>query len=342
MKRSPGGPARFLKTRYLIALAVAALLTLAAITGFVWAKERSVSIIEDGRLTRYTTEAADVASLLEEAGVAVADGDLVNPTLDTLVEDGLTVTVRHAVPVTLMLAGEPMDLAVVGSTVADALVSVGLDPESGLDVRPSIDTPLEAGMTIFAADVFLRVIQEEIEIPFETTTIDDPDMDVGVREIRTAGVPGRTIRIYEAVVTDGAEGARTLTAERIIEQPVDEIVAVGTRRVVAPSLVSRGTERFTAPAPESGTEMTVESSAYTPGVDCGYYTATGAAAGYGIIAVDPSVIPLGTRLYVPGYGYGIAADTGGAIKGYRIDVCFDTLSEAISWGRRTVTITIVD
>lgn len=235
-----------------------------------------------------------------------------------------------------------MDLCVVGRSVADVFVSLGLDPASGLHVRPSIDTPLEAGMTIYASDVFLRVVQEEIEIPFEILTIDDPDMDVGVREVRTAGVPGRIIRIYEAVVTDGAEGARTLTAERVLEQPVDEVVAIGTRRVVTPALVSRGTERFTAPAPESGTEMTAEASAYTPGVDCGYYTATGAKAGYGIIAVDPSVIPLGTRMYVPGYGYGVAADTGGAIKGYRIDLCFDTLSEALSWGRRTVTITIVD
>ena len=99
--------------------------------------------------------------------------------------------------------------------------------------------------------------------------------------------------------------------------------------------------RSSAGTPAAG-QMVVAASAYTPGVGCGYYTATGAKAGFGIIAVDPSVIPLGTRMYVPGYGYGVAADTGGAIKGDRIDLCFDTLSEALSWGRRTVTITIVD
>ncbi|MDZ4180700.1 MAG: 3D domain-containing protein, partial [Coriobacteriia bacterium] len=97
-----------------------------------------------------------------------------------------------------------------------------------------------------------------------------------------------------------------------------------------------------APAPTSGEKRTVTTTAYAPGVDgVGTRTATGARAGYGIIAVDPSVIPLGTRLYIPGYGYGVAADTGGAIKGAKIDLCFDTRAEAIAWGRRTVTITVL-
>ena len=117
---------------------------------------------------------------------------------------------------------------------------------------------------------------------------------------------------------------------------------MGTKRVVRRVPVSRGTPRQLPPAPESGDELSVSATAYTPGVGAGYTTATGARAGYGIVAVDPNVIPLGTRMYIPGYGYGVAADTGGAIKGNKIDVCFDTLDEALTWGRRTVTITIVD
>ena len=70
--------------------------------------------------------------------------------------------------------------------------------------------------------------------------------------------------------------------------------------------------------------------------------ATGARALHGVIAVDPRVIPLGTHVYVPGYGYAVAADTGGAIKGNRIDLCYATNAEAVQWGRRTVTIVILD
>ena len=69
-------------------------------------------------------------------------------------------------------------------------------------------------------------------------------------------------------------------------------------------------------------------------------TATGAPTGPGVVAVDPGVIPLGTRMTIPGYGEGVAADTGGAVRGASIDLWFPTLAQAQAWGRRTVTITL--
>jgi 3D (Asp-Asp-Asp) domain-containing protein len=82
--------------------------------------------------------------------------------------------------------------------------------------------------------------------------------------------------------------------------------------------------------------LTVTSTGYSmPG-----RTATGLPVGPGIVAVDPAVIPLGTRLSIPGYGEGVAADTGGAVQGLTIDLWFATLGEALAWGRRTVTITL--
>jgi 3D (Asp-Asp-Asp) domain-containing protein len=70
------------------------------------------------------------------------------------------------------------------------------------------------------------------------------------------------------------------------------------------------------------------------------HTASGIPVGPGVVAVDPSVIPLGTRLSIPGYGQGIAADTGGAIVGARIDLWFSSHAEALAWGRRSVTISV--
>lgn len=70
------------------------------------------------------------------------------------------------------------------------------------------------------------------------------------------------------------------------------------------------------------------------------HTATGLPVGPGIVAVDPSVIPLGTRMTIPGYGEGVAADTGSAVQGLTIDLWFATLADALAWGRRTVTITL--
>jgi 3D (Asp-Asp-Asp) domain-containing protein len=148
--------------------------------------------------------------------------------------------------------------------------------------------------------------------------------------------------VYRVLVTEGIEGARTLTAKHVVTEPVDEIVLVGTKRSGAPQVVSRARTADPAPASGTGTKLKVTATGYSsqePGV--GTRTATGAAATRGVIAVDPSVIPLGTRVYIPGYGTAVAADTGGAILGARIDLCFDTRGEALVWGRRTVTVTIL-
>jgi 3D (Asp-Asp-Asp) domain-containing protein/peptidoglycan hydrolase CwlO-like protein len=90
------------------------------------------------------------------------------------------------------------------------------------------------------------------------------------------------------------------------------------------------------PASASVRSLTVVATAYAlPG-----RTASGTPVGWGVVAVDPSVIPLGSRLAIPGYGMGVAADTGGAIRGGRIDVWFPTLAQAHEWGTRTVTVTV--
>jgi 3D (Asp-Asp-Asp) domain-containing protein len=95
------------------------------------------------------------------------------------------------------------------------------------------------------------------------------------------------------------------------------------------------TARLPAAVPGKGS-MTVTATGYA----LRGRTATGVAVGYGIVAVDPSVIPLGTHMTVPGYGEGVAADTGGAVTGSRIDLWFPTRAEALAWGTRTVTITL--
>jgi 3D (Asp-Asp-Asp) domain-containing protein/peptidoglycan hydrolase CwlO-like protein len=92
----------------------------------------------------------------------------------------------------------------------------------------------------------------------------------------------------------------------------------------------------TGPPPKGGRQMTVSSTGYC----LRGTTATGIPVGWGVVAVDPTVIPLGTRMFVPGYGEGVAADTGSAVKGAMIDLWFPSCDQAIQWGWRTVTITL--
>ena len=101
----------------------------------------------------------------------------------------------------------------------------------------------------------------------------------------------------------------------------------------APAPVEVAAARVTASGERT---LTVSSTGYSIRGS----TATGIPTAPGVVAVDPSVIPLGSRLTIPGYGTGIAADTGGAVQGNTIDVWFPTLAQARAWGRRTVTITI--
>jgi 3D (Asp-Asp-Asp) domain-containing protein len=110
-----------------------------------------------------------------------------------------------------------------------------------------------------------------------------------------------------------------------VEAKAREVAAVASAPAASPLAMSPG-----------GHTMTVVATGYSMGGN----TATGAPVGWGVVAVDPSVIPLGTRMSIPGYGSGVAADTGGAIQGAAIDLWFSTLAQAKAWGRRTVTISL--
>lgn len=132
---------------------------------------------------------------------------------------------------------------------------------------------------------------------------------------------------------------RTLTAGKIarLDAAAQRSASRSQTVAAAPTSAIPTTPSQPVPAPPtSGQTMTVSATGYSlPG-----HTATGLPVGWGIVAVDPSVIPLGTRMTIPGYGEGVAADTGSAVQGATIDLWFPTPAQAMAWGRRTVVITL--
>lgn len=361
--RTPVRPARLLKNHHIAVVLLAVLVAAFTLTVFAWA-DKGVTVVVDGQVAYHKTNAKTVADVLQEVDIDLGKGDLVSPLPEQQVADGAKIVVRQAVPVTVECNGTSVEANVIGSTVADALVAVGIDPSVGLAVEPSVDAELSEEMTITATDMYLRVVKEDSPVAFETAEEPDPTLFVGERMVARAGVEGRAVRVYRLVMQGDVETTRTVRAEDVLVEPVAEIIKVGTKpRPVPVSPVLTAVHKPQVPvgadalvsAPASGDVMQVSATAYTPwDPGCGGISVIerkiasySVPAGWGIVAVDPSVIPLGTKLYVPGYGYAYAADTGGAIKGATIDVCYWSggtsmaRSAALGWGRRTVTVKIL-
>jgi uncharacterized protein YabE (DUF348 family) len=346
MRTPPTRSARSLRTQNVLAAFIPAAILVLSITGFVWA-QKQVTVVVDGSSLQIDSQAADVAGLLTQAGVTVSGGDLVYPSQDTRLAEGMSVVVRHAIPVTVVLGGAENRLNVVGRTVADALVAAGVDPASNTAVVPALDTPLTQDMVISAPDCFSRVNAVSQPVPFKVEKRQDKSLARGKRKIVTLGSDGSVLRVYRSLVVGGVEGSATLTAEKIITQPVNQVIAIGAadpsdQHQLAVAEIKPSVRL--ASLTESGRKMRVVATAYSGIEPCagGSSTATGRRAERGVVAVDPDVIPLGTHLYIPGYGYAVAGDTGGMINGNHIDLCFDSMAEVHAWGKRHVTIVILD
>jgi 3D (Asp-Asp-Asp) domain-containing protein len=217
-------------------------------------------------------------------------------------------------------------------TVRDLLHERGIVLAARDKVFPGRGARIVNGMRIRVVRVREQTVVEQSAIPYPVRTTADQRTPRGIVRVTSAGRAGLRERRWTVTYADGTPVARVPAGIRIVREPQPRVISVGTQRLVA----SRG--EF------AGKEMLdMVATAYSPyccpGVD--NITATGVHAGYGVVAVDPTVIPLGSRLYVEGYGYALAGDTGSRIKGMRIDLGFDTKRQAIQFGRRPVRVYII-
>ena len=158
----------------------------------------------------------------------------------------------------------------------------------------------------------------------------------GRSKVVARGVPGVLEEHVSFAQRGGGPVHRQVISVRLLRAPKPRVVADGIPRGPLSSFEVRGVAQMALMA-RSAIEMLA--TAYTADCSgCDGMTAIGRRAGYGIVAVDPRVIPLGTRLYIQGYGLAVAGDTGGAIVGDRIDLGFDTERDALLFGRRSVTV----
>jgi 3D (Asp-Asp-Asp) domain-containing protein len=271
-----------------------------------------------------------VGSALNALGVDYSDHDLVWPPPGTPLTAGLHVFVEHATVITLSVGGdEPATVYTHVDTVGDLLVERGVGLSEGDSVTPALSTLLRNDLAVSVTVVRATTEFEDTPIPFSIIYRDDPSLPEGEHRLAQEGEDGFVRREYSVVHENGEEVGRELLSEMVVE-PTQRIVAQGTAVIAIPDPAPVAAP---APAPvaaavaapdgelQCGRTMYVWATWYSAASAGGVgVTATGTTVRMGAVAVDPNVIPLGTRMYIPGYGYGTAEDTGGAVIGNIIDL----------------------
>ncbi len=182
-----------------------------------------------------------------------------------------------------------------------------------------------------------KVVLAESELPFKTENKTDYSLPPQTQRV-SPGSPGMLRQIVKVTTLGDREISREVVVSDIIKEPVKRVIVANPRRATTPRQYIAVASRTLPANYRVKSELSVESTAYTY---TGNNTATGVSPRVGLVAVDPRVIPLGSKLYIEGYGLAMAADTGGAIKGNRLDVFLNTVKECVAWGRRKVKVYIL-
>lgn len=285
-----------------------------------------------------------VGDALSQIGVQLGADDLVSPPLDSLLTPGLHIYVQHASTVRLILEGKEQIVTTRANSVGELLSEVGFRLEPTDRVFPPPNDPIGGGITVNVTT--FRAVREfqDTPIDFDTVFVFDGTLPVGESVLLEEGSPGYLRREFHVVTVNGREIQRELISERVL-LPRDQVVAVGTYEAPPPPPPAPRPP-FVVESPQGELDcartLTVWATWYTAASAGGNgITASGTPVYRGIVAVDPNVIPLGTRMYIPGYGFGLAADTGGGVIGNHIDLGFGA-DDVVDWRTGYVDICILN
>lgn len=346
---------RFITKRMTKSMRVAALLLpviciVLLLSQTVFAKNTYL-INDSGRVVIHTTYATDPATVLDEAGLKLGADD----TFTTQEGVGVSeITVQRKQMITVIHGGNTLNVVSYGETVESLLERLSLILTSEDVVSVPLNSQTFDGLTV---TISRRVQAEETYVgvlPFETTYCYDASLKKGEEKVLTAGVNGQVLRTATVIYLDGTEDSRTVINEEVITQPVNAVIAVGTYQEGMPTAPAQKPTTNGKPIIGNGYIITPEGETLTythvdqfkataynrldPG--CTDYNYIGTLCRVGAIAVDPSVIPHGTRMYIVSndgkYVYGIATaeDCGSSIKGKRIDLYYDSVAECDAFGIR--------
>lgn len=315
----------------LIVLALVSVLTM----GFSTALGNDVELNIDGKTKTVFTYEKTVGDFLEKEGIVLKNKDLVSPSLDKAIDKDMKIVISSPKSYHIKDGKKTLIAEASGYTVADVLDNLDIKLNKLDRVSLPLDEIAKEGMEIKIDRVVVENIENKIEIPFETESRENKDMFEGEKKVITKGEVGQKTESLKNTYVNGVLETTEVLKSEITKDPVKEVVEVGTKKgTVAPN--GKDAKRV----------IVMQATAYDP--TAGSKTAMGTRARVGAVAVDPKVIPLGSKLYIESmdgfasYGYATAEDTGGAIKGNRIDLYYNSNAEANRFGRRNVKVYVLD
>lgn len=312
-------------------------LTLALLASvFVYASQvREVEINNKGSKVVVKTMGKTVEDVLKENDIKVNSGDVVEPQLNCMLGPLNTIQIKDA----------SLEVAKINIVDAAGETSFLVDTKE----KDEEETQAKEEIVKDKIDKTEKTITQKSKIPYETEKKANSSLKRGETKVVREGKNGLMEKSYKVIYRDGKEVSRTLISKKVITKAVNKIVEYGT---AATLVTSRGdTIRYKKSIEMRATayDNTYASTGKHPGDKEYGITASGIRTRPGVVAVDPRVIPLGTRLYiesvqkgVPSYGYAVAADTGGAIKGNKIDLFFESSEDVDDWGVRPVKVYILE
>lgn len=330
---------------FTVSIAVFCLVVLLAQVAFA----RNTYVITDGDQVKvHTTFASDPVKVLSEAGVLLDETDTY--TTQT-VGNGTEITVRRGQLITVHCGGTAYPFCSYGETVGTLLDRLGIPSGSNFEASLPLNAQTYDGME-FTVNYVVRTEETyTVDIPFETVYREDPTLPEGAQEVLEEGKAGQMLCKTSVVYVDTQETQRDLLKETVLQEPVTQVIAVGTGESALAVATGVPIIKDGIIITATGEVLTYDkvmqfvSTAYTDdNTCCTDTTATGTKVRVGTVAVDPKVIPYGTRMFIVSndgeyiYGIGTAEDCGGGIVGNRLDLYFVTKPECFQFGIRDCTV----
>jgi resuscitation-promoting factor RpfB len=314
----------------------------ALLTSSVEGQTKTVTLVRNGQAEPVRTRAATVNQLLVEQNIERTPEDALDVDPTSALVDGETIAYRAAVPVTVVIDGISHTLRTSADTVGEVLGQQRVAFDAHDRLRPAAPDSVEPGDTIRLEHVSSWIERVSKPMPPPVEHMISFKLAVGHVKIVQKGAPGEREISYRVIRRSNRSQTprRVMLAARIVHQPHPRMIATGIGDYSAiAAFAERG---FNGTIRLAKAAMSMVATAYTANCSgCSGLTATGQHARHGIVAVDPSIIPLGSKLYIPGYGHAVAGDTGGAIHGNRVDLGFNTNADAMEFGRRSVTVYVL-